>query len=503
MPRRAVFIMTDSQRWDMVNCYRQTGLSTPNLDRLAASGVRFERAYTTSPICGPARAGLFTGQWPHANGGWANHLPLGAGVRTLGQRLTAAGVHAAYIGKWHLDGFDYFGRGQCPDGWDPAAWYDMRNYLDELAPADRPRSRDMQTIWEGDGIPAEFTYGHRCATRATTFLQQHRDEDFLLVVSFDEPHGPYICPKSYAARYADYDFPLSPNVADTLADKPEHIRLWAGHRARKPPVTSIRRPEYFGANTFVDEQIGRVLDAIEAHCPDALVIYTSDHGHMEQSHRLYIKGPAMYDEIARIPFLVRHPGRTPAGAVCPYPVSHIDVTPTLLDFFGVPDPGTLHGASLLAGLADPAQANRGTVFCEFGRGEVDCDGGGAFQPIRCALDGRYKLVVNLMTTDELYDMTADPYEMHNCIDDPALATIRNALHDRLLDWMNNTADPFRGWYWERRPWRIDAPPVADWHYTGGIRQRRTEADEPALLDYDTGLPPKSLTRYIPQVAENK
>ena len=130
--RKVILIMTDSQRWDMVNCYRETGLKTPNLDALAAGGTRFNRAYTTQPVCQPARAGIFTGQFPHSVSGWTNSMAICDNVHTLGERLQDQGIHTAYIGKWHLDGGDYFGLGRCPKGWDPDYWYDMKNYLEEL-----------------------------------------------------------------------------------------------------------------------------------------------------------------------------------------------------------------------------------------------------------------------------------------------------------------------------------------------------------------------------------
>ena len=144
--KQMVFIMTDTQRWDMVNCYRETGLSTPCLDALAADGVRFERAYTTQPVCGPARAGLFTGTYPSWNGSWANGMALGDNVKTIGQRLSDNGIKCAYIGKWHLDGTDYFGNGFCPDGWEEEYWYDMRRYLEELTEDERVKSRAKKTM---------------------------------------------------------------------------------------------------------------------------------------------------------------------------------------------------------------------------------------------------------------------------------------------------------------------------------------------------------------------
>jgi uncharacterized sulfatase len=124
---------------------------------------------------------------------------------------------------------------------------------------------------------------------------------------------------------------------------------------------------------------------------------------------------------------------------------------------------------------------------EFGRYETDHDGFGGFQPLRAAYDGRFKLVVNLLGTDELYDLASDPGEMSNRIDDAATAADRDRLHDAMLGWMNRTRDPFRGYHWERRPWRTDARP-ATWGYTGMTRQRENEEYEPRQMDYATGMP---------------
>jgi len=483
---KIVFIMTDTQRADMVGCYGFPNMRTPHLDRLAGEGIRFDAAYTCQPVCGPARAAIFTGTYPHTNGSWANCMPLGDNVKTLGQRLRGGGVHTAYIGKWHLDGGDYFGLGRCPDGWDPAYWYDMRNYLEELTPEERRRSREPRTN-DDPGLTAEFTFGHRCSNRAIDFLRQHTDESFFLVVSYDEPHHPYLCPRPYAEIYRGYEFPKKRNVWDRLADKPAHQRAWAGESlAENKDALAIRADDYLGCNSFVDSEIGRVLEAIDQYAPDALVIYTSDHGDFLASHSLSGKGPAMYEEITRVPLIVRWPGVAPAGAVCPHPVSHIDLAPTILQAAGLPAPKLLEGRSQLETFRDPSRRVNDAVFLEFGRYETDHDGFGGFQPARCIFDGQYKLTVNLLTSDELYDLQADPDEMTNLIYSVELAAVRDALHDRLLDWMNETRDPFRGYHWERRPWREDARPDT-WDYTAMTRQRENEEYEPRQLDYGTGL----------------
>jgi uncharacterized sulfatase len=229
-----------------------------------------------------------------------------------------------------------------------------------------------------------------------------------------------------------------------------------------------------------------VLDAVDRHAPDALVIYTADHGDALGSHSLYAKGPAMYEEITRIPLIVRWPGATPPNAACRHIVSQIDLVPTIMDAFGLRPGQSLEGDSMLRAFTDPSARPHDAIFMEFGRYEVDHDVFGGFQPIRAAFDGRHKLVINLLATDELYDLETDPDEMVNLIDSPETTADRDALHDRLLDWMNQTRDPFRGYCWERRLWRKDAR-AATWAYTGMTRQRENEEYEPRQLDYDTGL----------------
>lgn len=149
-------------------------------------------------------------------------MGLSDNVQSIGQRLSDAGVHIAYVGKWHLDGGDYFGLGRCPKGWDEDYWYDMKCFLDELTPEERYRIRQIESI-EKYNITEDMTYGHRCADRAVDFIEKHKDEDYFLVMSLDEPHGPHICPKKYVDLYKDYEIPVKENMKDILEDKPDTI----------------------------------------------------------------------------------------------------------------------------------------------------------------------------------------------------------------------------------------------------------------------------------------
>lgn len=490
--RKIILIMTDSQRHDFVNCYRKTGLQTPNLDRIAESGVRFTQAYTTQPVCQAARSAIFTGQYPHTNGCWSNCAGMAQTSYTVGQRLQRIGVHTAYIGKWHLDGGDYFGMGVCPDGWDADYWYDMRNYLDELSDEDRLRSRQPDQMKAG-GFHAEDTFGHRCTDRAVDFLSKYHEEDFFLTVSYDEPHHPFICPPLYSTMYEGYSFPVSENVCDTLENKPDYQRVWARNRINRPEDNiRLENPYFFGCNSFVDSEIGRVLNAAQKYTPDALIIYTSDHGDMLSSHSLWAKGPAAYEEITHIPFMMMGAG-LPSGKTDDLPVSHINLTPTILELMGAELPQTIEGKSLVPQLTAGERVND-CIFMEFGRYETDHDGFGGYQPMRAVFDGRYKLSINLLSTDELYDLKTDPNELMNHIDDPAYREIRDRLHDALLGEMYRTRDPFRGYYWARRPWRTDAPD-ASWDDRLMTRQRvESECFEKHQLDYSTGLPIQEAVR---------
>ncbi len=490
MPKQFVWIMTDTTRWDMLGCYGNPAMKTPCLDQMAGDGLRFARAYTCQPVCGPARSALFTGLFPHSNGSWGNSMPLGADVKTLGQRLRAAGIHCGYIGKWHLDAGDYFGNGVCPDGWDPAYWYDMKNYLDELTPEERRFSRDEGA--SDVGIDPAFTFGYRVTRRALAFMEQHRDEDFFLVVSYDEPHGPFLAPEPYASMYRDYEAGNTPAHGDDLEQKPLLQKVWSGeNRARNSRGEPVRPQRLLACNSYVDSLIGNVLDAAREHVPGAMTLFTSDHGDAMRAHGLSGKGPCAYDEIARVPLIFAGPG-VPRGEVYPHTVSHIDLPATVLDFMGLARPHMLEGESLLPVLADYDRPTGRPAFVEFGRYEIDHDGFGGFQPMRAVVTDEYKLVLNFLDTDELYDVTNDPYDLVNRIDDPAYAGVRDRLHDVIIDWMNRTRDPFRGYQWQARPWRRDKKPR--WAVDGYTRQRENDPGESRQLDYNTGLPMEEATR---------
>jgi uncharacterized sulfatase len=202
----------------------------------------------------------------------------------------------------------------------------------------------------------------------------------------------------------------------------------------------------------------------------------------------------MYEEIVNIPFIVRWPNVAPNHTVTKELISHIDVTPTILEFFNLTPSKVLEGKSIIKMLKSPSEKVRDSVFIEFGRFEIDHDTQGGFQPIRCIRSKHHKLIINLLSSDEFYDLDVDPEEMTNLIESEKYTEIRNRLHIDLLQWMDNTRDPFRGYYWQQRPWRKDVPPPT-WQCSGMTRQREEDEEyEPRQLDYNTGLSMEDATR---------
>ena len=486
--KQAVIIMTDTQRRDMLGCYGGENVRTPSLDRLAADGIVFDRAYCCDPVCTPARSSIFTGTYPHTNGAWTNCLAQGNDMVTLGQRLSRQGIHCGYIGKWHLDGGDFGDRGICPPGWDSEWWYDMRCYLEELTPEERRLSRQPSSSGK---IGEEFCCSHRCSKRAVDFIQQYADEDFLLVVSYEDPHHPWLAPEPFASMFDNDPLALDDDAHEAdMAGKPELHRVWAEAYAKNMPDGFIcQKKRFLACNSFVDYEIGKVLDAIDDRCPDALTIFTADHGFsLGNRGGLYDKGPASYEEITGVPLIVRKKGLTSPGSRHTSPASHIDITPTIMDFMGLPPAPIIEGTSMMPVFEDPSAPFHTEVFIEFGRFTLHHDGFGGFQPYRACVTEKHKLCINLLDRDELYDLESDPDELVNLIDSPEHREIRDRLHDRILEWMCETRDPFRGYHWERRPWRTDARP-ASYHYT---RMKRIkpgdEGFNPQPINYSTGMP---------------
>jgi uncharacterized sulfatase len=505
--------MTDQQGANIVGSYGKTGLETFSLDRMAATGVTFKNAYTTCPVCTPARSGIFTGQYGSRNGAWANNLSLGRASYTMGQFFRKAGYRTAFIGKWHLDGSDYFGDGSCPEGWEEAYWYDGRRYLNDLSTKEIEVWRtgsDDDLKHKKDAVHS--TWAYKNVEKARTFLQDTSADDkpFLLVVSFDEPHHPSVCPYEYIERFKDYNYHIGPSAQDNLSNKPIQQQMWAEAHDAYQESNQLQNPRLFGCNAFLDTQIGRLLESIEnvAAKKPTYIFYTSDHGDMLGAHRLTGKGWCMYEENIKVPLFVTGPDLS-SGCNISSPISHIDLLPTFLDIAGIPSPPILEGSSFLSLLKNNEGSNQSEsnlnerpVFTEFNRFAINHDEG-SFFPIRMIRKGTLKLIINLFDIDELYDLEKDPYELENLIYDSDYTVERNNLHRELLSWMNDRRDPFRGWCWQERKWNSGITQSHSGHeqkpidssnnskersWCGLQRYRPDDGFRPPVLDYFSGRP---------------
>lgn len=481
-----VIIMTDTQGVNVLGCYGKPDFRTANIDRLAAEGVKFNRAYTTSPVCTPARSALFTGIYASKSGGWSNSMALQANVKTMGQRFRDNSYVTAYTGKWHLDGHDYFGDGLCPDGWDETYWYDGKRYLESIGEeglALREAMNASDDLSRFD-IEAEYTWAHGVTERGIAFLkaQKPNTAPFLLVVSYDEPHAPFFCPAKYSQPFKNFRYDIGQAAFDSLESKPSHQLEWATSNINPLAIKDgkLNHQNYFACNHFVDDEIGRLLSAIEQYSPDdTYIIFTSDHGDMLGAHQLTGKGPVAYDDICRIPLLIKTPASS--GLESHTLVSHIDILPTMLELAGMQRPEALDGTSLVPQLNAQDSLDKAVVI-SFDRFEISNDSLGGLFPIRAIVQGNYKLVINLMTSDELYDLQADSAELNNLISDSKFKNVRDRLHDALLRWMHTHRDPFRSPYWERRSWR-DSRQYGWW---GNFRHLPADGYSPAVRHYRTG-----------------
>lgn len=492
-----LLIFTDTQPRSLVGCYGTPQIRTPNIDALAEVGTRFTRAYTACPLCTPARAALLSGMMPSKTGAFTNSQPLGDTIKTLGQRFRDVGYRTALIGKWHLDGHDYFGTGACPDGWEDAYWYDGRRYLLDLSDEEAKNWRTEWSHFEGlrrADLKSEKTWAHRISDRAVKFLEEEdsHTRPKLLVVSYDEPHHPWTCPPEFVERHLETRLPIGPGAFDSLEKKPRHHKQWAdGPLGVKEPTGFFSHPMMLCCAEYVDQQIGRVLRAANARSESrqrpTWIVFTSDHGDHLGAHRLNNKGPSGYEENVGVPLIVQAPG-VPGGVVQNSVVSLLDIVPTFLEAAGIPVPPCMDGTSLTALLGSSKTDPERKVVSEYTRYEAGHDGFGGFEPLRMFVKGDWKLVLNLFGSDELYHLREDPHELQNKIDDPSCSDIRDDLHNELIDWMYEHIDPFRGRPWEERAWHSAARPC----WNAPLRPVPPDGYRPPYVDYDTARPTRGV-----------
>ena len=452
--------MTDQQRYDSLSCVGQSICRTPFLDQLASKGVRFDNAYSVCALCSPSRSSMLTGLYPHNhrmihNNDWPD--PLGGisdlpdNIRLISQYLISAGYNCGYSGKWHC------GREKVPStygfvGMDVPNYgnpYRTKEYADYISSRGLKKpeliySEKRGTVEVGTlSGPVEACAPHFVVEFAIDLMERFSEErgrtgkPFMLFVSFWGPHHPYFVPEPYASMYDPEDIELWPNFHDKLLNKPyvqkRFLNTWG------EPNEDIWRKaiaKYWGFCTFIDAEIGRLLDALKEMDlrNETVVIFSTDHGDMTGSHGgFWDKGPFMYEETYHIPIIIHWPGVTQEGRKCDKLVSNVDLATTVLDIAGVPLPDNLDGRSLVPLLHDPNAEWPDDLMCEF-------HGHRFPYPQRMLRWDHYKYIFNTGDRDELYDLETDPYEMVNLIDDPIMIDMIKECRRRLAEWIHKTKD---------------------------------------------------------------
>ena len=419
--KNLLIIMSDEHSPKMLGCYGDPLVRTPHLDRLAARGTRFARAYTTSPVCIPARAGFACGKYIHQIGFWDNADPYDGSVPSWHHRLRDAGHEVVSIGKLH------FRSTEDDNGFTeeivPMHVIDGKGDLMGLVRSELPVRKGAYKMarFAGPGESSYTFYDREIAARAQVWLRQaagkRPDRPWVLFVSFVCPHFPLTAPPELYYPY--YDDPALPRP-----------KLYERHeRPRHPYLEDYRRSfnyddyfdddtvrraiaGYYGLCSFLDENIGKVLRALEdAGLADATrVMYTSDHGDNLGARGCWGKS-TLYEETAGVPLIIAGPG-IPGGAVADAPASHVDCYPFIMEAVGAEAPQIAEGypgVSLLE-MARGATPRRSVLSEYHGMGSTT----GAFM-IR---HGRYKYICYVGYPPQLFDLAADPEELHDLAGDP-------------------------------------------------------------------------------------
>jgi arylsulfatase A-like enzyme len=428
-----VFMFADDQRYDAMGVVqREQGgkgrfpwFETPNLDRLAAEGVRFRNAFVVNALCSPSRACFLSGRYSHANGIHNNRTPLNDRLATHASILRSAGYCTGYVGKWHQGvqpgrpGFDwsasFTGQGA----------YTNANFLVNGKP-------ERAAEWTDD----------RSAGYAIRFLEEGRakDKPFLLVVGFKAPHGPFEPPGRLATAFRGELARGVPSLGVPPGFNPD---LGKKKDAGEKVAVNLN---YFRCIAGVDDNVGKVLDALDrlGLTGNTVVVYTSDNGFYLGEHTLADKRSG-YDESMRIPLVVRHPGSGLKGVTRDDLVLNIDLAPTFLDLAGVAVPKDMHGKSWKPLLAKEAPKGpfRESFFYEYFREpgpkkDAAPTVGGYNTPTMTGVrTPTHKLLKYRDHPEwtELFDLAADPYELKNLFHDPQHADVKARLeaeHDRLV-----------------------------------------------------------------------
>lgn len=441
-PANMIVFQSDNHNRAVSGCYGHPIVKTPNIDRIAAAGVRFESAYCASPLCCPSRASLATGRYPHQTGYWDNAIVYDGRTPSWMHRLREQGHPVVAIGKLHFrsaeddNGFTEEIETMHLHGGKGAIKNLLRGYGQE--PVKDESFRNLYTQRSGAGNTHYQDYDRRITGHAIEWLRKHgghSGKPWVLFVSYVSPHPPFTVPQRIYDLYPEAEMPL-----------PRGFR--AGERPTHPAVEFLRHIEnvgevadeaalrriaagYFGLITHLDEQIGEVLRAAEGLglFANTRIAYTSDHGELFGAKGVFGK-KNLYEDAAGVPLLVCGPG-IPRGEVSQRLASHVDLFPTLVESAGArlsPEDASLPGASLWPAIAGAADER--PVFAEY-------HAQGSKAAAYMVRESNMKLIYHVGMPAQLFDLAQDPDETIDLAGTPGAG----AWIARLTDRLNAICDP--------------------------------------------------------------
>ena len=485
-----LWIMADQLRWDYLSCYGARHIETPNLDWLASRGVRFNRAYVQSPICGPSRMSYYTGRYVRSHGSTWNGFPLRVGEPTLGEHLREIGVKCTLVGKTHmtpdLDGMKRLGIepegtigarvSEC--GFEVLVRDDGTNHSDypsrHAADYDRylrEHGMDGDNPWEEwantaigpDGelrsgwvlenapfaarVPKEHSETAWLTTLGIEFMEGQGDQPWLCHLSYIKPHWPYLAPAPYNDMYSAADVPPVNRSDDERRSDHPLMQAWMDMRVSKSfsrdEVRNLVAPVYMGLIRELDDNLGRLF-AYLGECgrlDDTMIVFCSDHGDNMGDHWMGEKD-LFYDCSARVPLIVYDPRReadATRGTTVNQLVEGVDLTPTFVEFFGgQPKSSVIEGLSLQSLLHGQELPPREFCVSEYdyatrdARRAVGVDQGDARMTM--IFDGRWKYVHVEEMRPLLFDLESDPNELVDLGGDPAFAEQVERLRGLHFGW---------------------------------------------------------------------
>lgn len=462
-----LFIMTDTQRKDDMGAYGNSHIKTPHLDKLANDGVMFQNCYTQYAACMAARAVLFTGRYPMANGVWSNGVNLPDDEVTIADVFLKNGYRTGGAGKFHLMshfpyrknalptmathpdplyGFQEFHLGE--DGGCGEYWQWLAQNHPEYA-----NSPDHE-------LPVELHTSYWTASHTINFIQKcaTRNEPFFAFCSFVDPHQSYNPPEPYRSMYKQEDMPQAVRKENELANS-SFKRIADSDRIKGfNERTMYERTQHYGEMTFVDDMVGRVVAELERLNirENTLIVFVSDHGDMLGDHWLWWKGSFHWPGCTNVPLFFNWPGKVKNGKSIDGMVQHTDVMPTILELAGLKEPPGIQGKSMKSVLT----TNELETGYDFAYTEAIFTG--EYHPEY--FDGsdkkreklRNESGINTYTirnldwrisyfsganSGELYDLKKDPNEYNNLWDNPSYLTKRTELFEILMNRVANTRDP--------------------------------------------------------------